>query len=90
MTALHHLGHANEGTSIMVFEAHLNYQSPGNLHSELMGTFLEFVSRHVFEIAEGCELQKGGVTEERTRSLSKLSLKPLAGRHQFSRCRCLS
>lgn len=55
MTALHHLGHANEGTSIMAFEAHLNYQSPGNVYSELMGIFLEFENL-VFEIAKGCKL----------------------------------
>lgn len=87
MTALHHLGHANEGTSIMAFEAHLNYQSPGNLQSELMGIFLEFVSRHVFEIPEGCELQKGGDTEERTGLSFKAVSETSAGGHQFPRCR---
>lgn len=93
MTALHHLGHANEGTSIMALEAHLNYQSPGNLYSELMRVFLEFVSKCVFEIAEGCELstlelQREGVHGSgfSVRAVSETS----AAGDQFSRCRCLS
>lgn len=65
MTALHHLGHANEGTSIMAFEALLDYQSPGNLYSESMGIFLEFVSKCVFEIAKGYKLSTIGAGEGR-------------------------
>lgn len=53
-----------------------------NLYSELMRVFLEFVSKSVFEIAEGCELsslelQREGVHGTGRGSLSKLSLKPL-------------
>lgn len=90
MTALHHLGHANEGTSIMAFEAHLNCQSPGNSYSELMGIFLEFASKRVFEIAERCKLQKGGGTQERTGFSFKAVSETSAGGNRFSRCRCLS
>lgn len=65
MTTLRHHGHANEGTSIMAFEVLLNCQLPGNLYSELMGIFLEFVSKCVFEIAKECELSTINAAEGR-------------------------
>lgn len=85
MTALRHLGHANEGTSVMAFGARLNYQSAGNLYSELMGIFLECVTKCVFEIVKVCKLstiwscRREVIHRRRQGSLSKLSLKPLPG-----------
>lgn len=87
MTALHHFGHANEGTSVMAFEAHLNYQSAGNLHLELIGIFCFFnllpdvhLKLQIVQAEHSQSCRREVVYRRRQGCLSKLSLKALLGR----------